>query len=74
MSNEVQRTNELTIYAPTIYGEKNIAILDDNGKFVECVDEKQIIEQLIIEIEKGNLTLEQIPEIWREKVESEMVK
>lgn len=32
------------------------------------MDEKQIIEQLIIEIEKGNLTLEQIPEIWRAKV------
>lgn len=37
------------------------------------MDEKQIIEQLIIEIEKGNLTLDQIPEAWREKVESEMV-
>ena len=38
------------------------------------MDEKQIIEQLIIEIEKGNFTLEQIPEVRREKVEQSLIE
>lgn len=36
------------------------------------MEEKVIIEQLINEIKNGKITLEEIPEVWRVKVEEKL--